>query len=95
MEYIYFPVSVSFFPASVLSPIKEMPVKSHIQFYFPVQRPPIPGTFDSLRGSDPAKPYGSPRVPEPHPGEPGQQHQHFAMQVRNIRAKLLSEHVSL
>ncbi|KAK9400120.1 cat eye syndrome critical region protein 2 [Crotalus adamanteus] len=43
-------------------------------------RPPIPGTFDTLRGSDPAKPYGSPRVPEPHPGEPGQQHQHFAMQ---------------
>ncbi|ETE70152.1 Cat eye syndrome critical region protein 2, partial [Ophiophagus hannah] len=43
-------------------------------------RPPIPGTFDSLRGSDPAKPYGSARVPEPHPGEPGQQHQHFAMQ---------------
>ncbi|KAG8138371.1 hypothetical protein E2320_004267, partial [Naja naja] len=43
-------------------------------------RPPNPGTFDSLRGSDPTKPYGSPRVPEPHPGEPGQQHQHFAMQ---------------
>ncbi|XP_066490258.1 chromatin remodeling regulator CECR2 [Tiliqua scincoides] len=43
-------------------------------------RPAVPGTYGSLHGSDPAKPYGSPRVPEPHPGEPGQQHQHFAMQ---------------
>lgn len=52
--------------------------------FFPVQRPTVPGTYGSLPGSDPAKPYGSPRVPEPHPGEPGQQHQHFAMQVRNM-----------
>ncbi|XP_053262179.1 chromatin remodeling regulator CECR2 [Podarcis raffonei] len=43
-------------------------------------RPAVPGPFGSLHGSDPAKPYGSPRVPEPHPGEPGQQHQHFVMQ---------------
>uniref|UniRef100_A0A8D0GY53 Chromatin remodeling regulator CECR2 n=1 Tax=Sphenodon punctatus TaxID=8508 RepID=A0A8D0GY53_SPHPU len=43
-------------------------------------RPAVPGTFGPLRGSDPAKLYGSPRVPEPHPGEPVQQHQHFAMQ---------------
>ncbi|XP_077196196.1 chromatin remodeling regulator CECR2 [Paroedura picta] len=43
-------------------------------------RPAVPGPFGSLHGSDPAKPYGSPRVPEPHPGEPSQQHQHFVMQ---------------
>ncbi|XP_015272653.1 PREDICTED: cat eye syndrome critical region protein 2 [Gekko japonicus] len=43
-------------------------------------RPAVPGLFGSLHGSDPAKAYGSPRVPEPHPGEPSQQHQHFAMQ---------------
>nr|XP_034984298.1 cat eye syndrome critical region protein 2 [Zootoca vivipara] len=43
-------------------------------------RSAVPGPFGSLHGSDPAKPYGSPRVPEPHPGEPGQQHQHFVMQ---------------
>ncbi|XP_054844585.1 chromatin remodeling regulator CECR2 [Eublepharis macularius] len=43
-------------------------------------RPAVPGPFGSLHGADPAKPYGSPRVPEPHPGEPSQQHQHFAMQ---------------
>ncbi|TFK00683.1 cytochrome b561 domain-containing protein 2 [Platysternon megacephalum] len=43
-------------------------------------RPAVPGTFGPLRGSDPAKLYGSPRVPEPHPGDPVQQHQHFAMQ---------------
>uniref|UniRef100_A0A8D2LPB5 Chromatin remodeling regulator CECR2 n=1 Tax=Varanus komodoensis TaxID=61221 RepID=A0A8D2LPB5_VARKO len=43
-------------------------------------RTAMPGTFSSLHGADPAKPYGSPRVPEPHPSEPGQQHQHFAMQ---------------
>lgn len=55
---------------------------------FPVpQRPAVPGTFGPLRGSDPTKLYGSPRVPEPHPGEPVQQHQHFAMQVRNVAAK--------
>lgn len=45
------------------------------------QRPAVPGTFGPLRGSDPTKLYSSPRVPEPHPGEPVQQHQHFAMQV--------------
>lgn len=51
---------------------------------FPVpQRPAVPGTFGPLRGSDPTKLYGSPRVPEPHPGDPVQQHQHFAMQVIN------------
>uniref|UniRef100_A0A7M4F7V0 Chromatin remodeling regulator CECR2 n=1 Tax=Crocodylus porosus TaxID=8502 RepID=A0A7M4F7V0_CROPO len=43
-------------------------------------RPAVPGTFGPLRGSDPAKLYGSPRVPEPHPGDPVQQHQHCAMQ---------------
>ncbi|KAG6939635.1 CECR2, histone acetyl-lysine reader, partial [Chelydra serpentina] len=43
-------------------------------------RPAVPGTFGPPRGSDPAKLYGSPRVPEPHPGDPVQQHQHFAMQ---------------
>ncbi|CAM4485481.1 unnamed protein product [Lepidochelys kempii] len=43
-------------------------------------RPAVPGTFGPLQGSDPAKLYGSPRVPEPHPGDPVQQHQHFAMQ---------------
>ncbi|NXD09930.1 CECR2 protein, partial [Nothocercus nigrocapillus] len=43
-------------------------------------RPAVPGTFGPLRGSDPTKLYGSPRVPEPHPGDPVQQHQHFAMQ---------------
>ncbi|XP_065489190.1 chromatin remodeling regulator CECR2 isoform X1 [Caloenas nicobarica] len=43
-------------------------------------RPAVPGAFGPLRGSDPTKLYGSPRVPEPHPGEPVQQHQHFAMQ---------------
>lgn len=36
MECIYVPVSLSFFAASVLSPVKEMPIKSHGQFYFPV-----------------------------------------------------------
>ncbi|KAJ7329188.1 hypothetical protein JRQ81_015362, partial [Phrynocephalus forsythii] len=36
-------------------------------------------TFSSPHGSDSAKLYGSPRVPETHPGEPNQQ-QHFAMQ---------------
>lgn len=46
------------------------------------QRPAVPGTFGPLRGSDPTKLYGSPRVPEPHPGDPVQQHQHFAMQVK-------------
>uniref|UniRef100_A0A8C0BNX8 CECR2 histone acetyl-lysine reader n=1 Tax=Buteo japonicus TaxID=224669 RepID=A0A8C0BNX8_9AVES len=50
-------------------------------------RPAVPGTFGPLRGSDPTKLYGSPRVPEPHPGDPVQQHQHFAMQVRNAAAK--------
>uniref|UniRef100_F7CUF2 Chromatin remodeling regulator CECR2 n=1 Tax=Monodelphis domestica TaxID=13616 RepID=F7CUF2_MONDO len=43
-------------------------------------RPAVPGTFGPLHGSDPVNLYGSPRVPEPHPGEPVQQHQHFAMQ---------------
>ncbi|XP_020644748.3 chromatin remodeling regulator CECR2 [Pogona vitticeps] len=42
-------------------------------------RSTMQGTFSSPHGSDSAKPYGSPRVPEPHPGEPSQQ-QHFAMQ---------------
>ncbi|KFZ55849.1 Cat eye syndrome critical region protein 2, partial [Antrostomus carolinensis] len=50
-------------------------------------RPAVPGTFGPLRGSDPTKLYGSPRVPEPHPGDPVQQHQHFAMQVGNTTAK--------
>nr|XP_005482898.1 cat eye syndrome critical region protein 2 homolog [Zonotrichia albicollis] len=44
-------------------------------------RPAVPGTFGPLHGSNPTKLYGSPRVPEPHPGEPVQQHQHFAMQL--------------
>nr|XP_009678320.1 PREDICTED: cat eye syndrome critical region protein 2 [Struthio camelus australis] len=48
-------------------------------------RPAVPGTFGPLRGSDPTKLYGSPRVPEPHPGDPGQQHQHFAMQGKAFR----------
>ncbi|XP_074051059.1 chromatin remodeling regulator CECR2 isoform X3 [Macrotis lagotis] len=43
-------------------------------------RPAVPGTFGPLHGSDPVNLYGSPRVPEPHPGEPVQQHQHFPMQ---------------
>ncbi|XP_077025685.1 chromatin remodeling regulator CECR2 [Tamandua tetradactyla] len=43
-------------------------------------RPTVPGTFGPLRGSDPANLYGSPRVPELHPGEPVPQHQPFAMQ---------------
>ncbi|XP_009331296.1 PREDICTED: cat eye syndrome critical region protein 2 [Pygoscelis adeliae] len=51
-------------------------------------RPAVPGTFGPLRGSDPTKLYSSPRVPEPHPGDPVQQHQHFAMQP----AVGLSEH---
>ncbi|NXN88983.1 CECR2 protein, partial [Bombycilla garrulus] len=51
-------------------------------------RPVVPGAFGPLRGSDPTKLYGSPRVPEPHPGDPVQQHQHFAMQP----AVGLSEH---
>ncbi|XP_010001296.1 PREDICTED: cat eye syndrome critical region protein 2 [Chaetura pelagica] len=51
-------------------------------------RPAVPGTFGALRGSDPTKLYSSPRVPEPHPGDPVQQHQHFAMQP----AVGLSEH---
>ncbi|XP_054023926.1 chromatin remodeling regulator CECR2 [Dryobates pubescens] len=51
-------------------------------------RPAVPGTFGPLRGSDPTKLYGSPRVPEPHPADPVQQHQHFAMQP----AVGLSEH---
>ncbi|XP_043822361.1 cat eye syndrome critical region protein 2 isoform X1 [Dromiciops gliroides] len=42
-------------------------------------RPAVPGTFGPLHGSDPVNLYGSPRVPEPHPGEPVQQ-QHFPMQ---------------
>uniref|UniRef100_A0A8D2N481 Chromatin remodeling regulator CECR2 n=1 Tax=Zonotrichia albicollis TaxID=44394 RepID=A0A8D2N481_ZONAL len=48
-------------------------------------RPAVPGTFGPLHGSNPTKLYGSPRVPEPHPGEPVQQHQHFAMQVSPSR----------
>ncbi|NWW73407.1 CECR2 protein, partial [Climacteris rufus] len=55
-------------------------------------RPAVPGTFGPLRGSDPTKLYGSPRVPEPHPGDPVQQHQHFAMQVRNAAAGGRSAH---
>ncbi|XP_054552553.1 chromatin remodeling regulator CECR2 isoform X2 [Talpa occidentalis] len=43
-------------------------------------RPAVPGTFGPLRGSDPASLHVSCRVPEPHPGEPAQQHQPFAMQ---------------
>ncbi|XP_074051058.1 chromatin remodeling regulator CECR2 isoform X2 [Macrotis lagotis] len=46
----------------------------------PRERPAVPGTFGPLHGSDPVNLYGSPRVPEPHPGEPVQQHQHFPMQ---------------
>lgn len=46
-----------------------------------LQRPAVPGTFGPLRGSDPANLYVSSRVPEPHPGEPMQQHQPFAVQV--------------
>uniref|UniRef100_A0A5F8GMK8 Chromatin remodeling regulator CECR2 n=1 Tax=Monodelphis domestica TaxID=13616 RepID=A0A5F8GMK8_MONDO len=48
-------------------------------------RPAVPGTFGPLHGSDPVNLYGSPRVPEPHPGEPVQQHQHFAMQVKDLK----------
>nr|XP_054363242.1 chromatin remodeling regulator CECR2 isoform X7 [Mirounga angustirostris] len=44
-------------------------------------RSAVPGTFVPLRGSDPANLYVSSRVPEPHPGEPVQQPQPFAMQV--------------
>ncbi|XP_059540217.1 chromatin remodeling regulator CECR2 isoform X1 [Myotis daubentonii] len=43
-------------------------------------RPAVPGTFGHLRGSDPANVYVSSRVPEPHPGEPVQQHPPFALQ---------------
>ncbi|XP_014308415.1 cat eye syndrome critical region protein 2 [Myotis lucifugus] len=43
-------------------------------------RPAVPGTFGHLRGSDPANVYVSSRVPEPHPGEPAQQHPPFALQ---------------
>ncbi|KAF5919411.1 hypothetical protein HPG69_009892, partial [Diceros bicornis minor] len=43
-------------------------------------RPAVPGAFGPLRGSDPATFCVSSRVPEPHPGEPGQQQQPFAMQ---------------
>ncbi|KAF3816489.1 hypothetical protein GH733_014662 [Mirounga leonina] len=43
-------------------------------------RSAVPGTFVPLRGSDPANLYVSSRVPEPHPGEPVQQPQPFAMQ---------------
>ncbi|XP_070351108.1 chromatin remodeling regulator CECR2 isoform X2 [Equus asinus] len=43
-------------------------------------RPAVPGAFGPLRGSDPAALYVSPRVPEPHPREPGQQQPAFAMQ---------------
>ncbi|XP_051706047.2 chromatin remodeling regulator CECR2 isoform X2 [Oryctolagus cuniculus] len=43
-------------------------------------RPAVPGTFGPLRGLDPTNVYGTSRVPEPHPGEPVQQHQPFAMQ---------------
>ncbi|XP_016069273.1 PREDICTED: cat eye syndrome critical region protein 2 isoform X2 [Miniopterus natalensis] len=43
-------------------------------------RPAVPGTFGHLQGSDPANLYVPSRVPEPHPGEPIQQHQPFAMQ---------------
>ncbi|KAM8981029.1 cat eye syndrome critical region protein 2 isoform X2 [Sarcophilus harrisii] len=46
----------------------------------PRERPAVPGTFGPLHGSDPVNLYGSPRVPEPHPGEPVQQHTHFPMQ---------------
>ncbi|XP_014649477.1 PREDICTED: cat eye syndrome critical region protein 2 isoform X5 [Ceratotherium simum simum] len=42
-------------------------------------RPAVPGAFGPLRGSDPATFYVSSRVPEPHPGEPGQQQQPFAL----------------
>ncbi|KAM6216222.1 chromatin remodeling regulator CECR2 [Rhynchocyon petersi] len=43
-------------------------------------RPAVPGPFASLQGSEPSHLYGSSRVPEPHPGEPVQQHPSFAMQ---------------
>ncbi|XP_048072850.1 chromatin remodeling regulator CECR2 isoform X8 [Ursus arctos] len=46
----------------------------------PRERPAVPGTFGPLRASDPANLYVSSRVPEPHPGEPTQQPQQFAMQ---------------
>ncbi|XP_069084164.1 chromatin remodeling regulator CECR2 isoform X2 [Pleurodeles waltl] len=41
-------------------------------------RPTIPGLFAPPRVSDPTNLYGSPRVPEPHPGD--QHHPHFNMQ---------------
>ncbi|XP_045694998.1 cat eye syndrome critical region protein 2 isoform X1 [Phyllostomus hastatus] len=43
-------------------------------------RPAVPGTFGPLRGSDPAGLFVPSRVPEPHPGEPVQQRQPFAVQ---------------
>lgn len=49
-----------------------------------LQRPAVPGTFGHLRGSGPANVYVSSRVPEPHPGEPAQQHPPFALQVSNL-----------
>lgn len=49
-----------------------------------LQRPAVPGAFGPLRGSDPAALYVSPRVPEPHPREPGQQQPAFAMQVSSL-----------
>ncbi|XP_053772411.1 LOW QUALITY PROTEIN: chromatin remodeling regulator CECR2 [Desmodus rotundus] len=43
-------------------------------------RPAVPGALGPLRGSDSTSLYVSSRVPEPHPGEPVQQRQPFAMQ---------------
>ncbi|XP_029455710.1 cat eye syndrome critical region protein 2 [Rhinatrema bivittatum] len=43
-------------------------------------RPAVPGMFMPPNGADPAHLYSSPRVPDPHLGDPIQQHQHFTMQ---------------
>ncbi|XP_039725169.1 chromatin remodeling regulator CECR2 isoform X4 [Pteropus medius] len=55
--------------------------QSSSSMQLPRERPTVPGTFGPLRGSDPANLYVSSRVPEPHPGDPVQQHQPFAMQA--------------
>ncbi|XP_058512114.1 chromatin remodeling regulator CECR2 isoform X2 [Ochotona princeps] len=43
-------------------------------------RPAVPGAFGPLRALDSSNVFGASRVPEPHPGEPVQQQQPFALQ---------------
>ncbi|XP_069484758.1 chromatin remodeling regulator CECR2 isoform X2 [Ambystoma mexicanum] len=43
-------------------------------------RPTVPGLPAPPRNSNPADLYGSPRVPEPHPGDQLPQHPHFTVQ---------------